>query len=70
MSLAEVLPEVRSLSPHEKLRLFQILAEELGLRAESPLLEANATYAIPSPDRGFEAAAVLLKALEAERNQP
>jgi hypothetical protein len=68
MSLAEVLPEVKTLSRLDKIRLIQILAQELE-RDEGDLIEPNRTYPVWSPDRAFSAAAALLKALD-EEGQP
>ncbi|HVX64691.1 MAG TPA: hypothetical protein VHC19_28990 [Pirellulales bacterium] len=68
MSLAEVLPEVRSLSRLDKIRLIQIIAQELERDAGS-LIEPNRIYPIQSPDQAFAAAAELLRALEEKKNQ-
>lgn len=69
MSLAEVLPEVQSLSRLDKIRLIQFLAQELE-QDESDLIEAGRSYPIWSPERAFAAAATLLQALEDEKGQP
>jgi hypothetical protein len=65
MSLAELLPGVRSLSRVEKLRLIQLLVEEL-VRSEESVIAAGQSYLVWSPDQAHEAAAVLLQALGAE----
>ena len=70
MSFVEMLPEVRALSRIDKLRLIQILAEDLAQAEESTLFEAGVTYPLWSPDRAYDAAAVLLRELEPERPQP
>jgi hypothetical protein len=62
MSLAEVLPDVQSLSQLDKIRLIQILAQELEREADHPI-EPGRSYPLPSPDRVFSAAATLLQAL-------
>jgi hypothetical protein len=62
MSLNEVLPEVRSLSRVDKIRLIQFLAQEL--EREEGLIEPGRSYPVWSPDRAFTAAAALLQALE------
>ena len=67
MDLATVLPEVQSLSRLDKIRLIQVLAEELE-RDENGLIEHGRSYPIWSPDRAFTAAAAMLQALENERN--
>lgn len=69
MSLAEVLPEVQTLSRLDKIRLIQILAQDLE-RDEVVLIEPNRSYPVWSPDRAFTAAAALLQALEDEKGQP
>lgn len=66
MSLAEVLPEVRSLSRVDKIRLIQFVAQELE-RDTFGLIEPDRSYSIPSPDKAFTAAAALLQALEEDR---
>ena len=70
MSFAEVLPIVRNLSRVEKLRLIRLLADDLTQIEESTPFEAGQTYPLSSPDRAYEAAAVLLQELEAERTRP
>jgi hypothetical protein len=69
MSLTDVLPEVESLSRLDKIRLIQILAQELE-REESSLIEPGRSYPVWSPDQAFPAAAALLQALEDEKGQP
>ncbi len=71
MSLAEVLPDVQSLSlsRFEKIRLIQFLAQELE-RDEGSLIEPDRSYPIWSPDKAFSAAAALLQAVEDEKGTP
>ena len=69
MSLAEILPEVQSLSRLDKIRLIQFLAQELE-RDGGDLIEAGRSYPVWSPDRAFTAAAALLQALEKDKGQP
>jgi len=69
MSLAEVLPEVLSLSRLDKIRLIQFLAKDLE-QNESCKIEPDRSYPRWSPERAFTAAAALLQALEAEKGQP
>jgi len=68
MSLVEVLPQVQSLSRSDKFRVIQLLAQELAENEASPI-EANCSYPIWSPDRAFDAAAIMLQALEAEKGK-
>jgi hypothetical protein len=70
MSFVEVLPIVRNLSQIEKLRLIRLLAEDMAQVEESMPFEAGQTYPLSSPDRAYDAAAVLLRELEAERPRP
>ena len=67
--LAELLPEARSLSRTDKLRLIQVLAQDLA-GDEGTGVEAGHDYAVWSPDRAFDAADVMLRALAADRAQP
>lgn len=69
MSLAEVLPKVQSLSRQDKVRLIQLLAQDLE-REAGGLIEPGRSYPLPSPDRAFSAAATLLQALEEAKRQP
>jgi hypothetical protein len=68
MSLAEVLPEVQSLSRLDKIRLIQFLAQELE-RDDGGLIEQGRSYPIWSPDQAFAAAAALMQALEEDAGQ-
>jgi hypothetical protein len=63
MSLAEVLPQFLSLSRIDKLRLIQLLAEDLQ-QGEQGRRELGRTYPVRSPGPAFAAAAALLRALE------
>ena len=63
--LAELIPEAKSLSRVDKLRLIQLLAEELA-GDESSTIEASQSYVVWSPDRAFDAADVMLRALADE----
>ncbi len=69
MSLAEVLPDVQSLSRLDKIRLIEFLARELE-QDESGLIEPGRCYPVWSPDREFTAAAALLQALEDDKGKP
>jgi hypothetical protein len=64
MSLVELLPTVRSLSRQDKLRLIQLLAGELAQAEESDPIPAGQYYPLWSPDRAYDAAAVVLRALD------
>jgi hypothetical protein len=66
MSLVEVLPSINSLSRVEKLRLIQLLAEELADGEGSSGILANQSYPVWSPDHAFSAAETLLQTLRSE----
>jgi hypothetical protein len=70
MSYLEMLPSVRALSRIDKLRLIRILADDLAQAEELNPFVAGQSYPLSSPDRAYDAAAVLLRELEAERNRP
>ena len=59
MSLARVLAELQSLSRVDKIRLIQLLAQELE-RDDSSVIETGQSYPVWSPDSAFSAAHVLL----------
>ena len=65
MSLAEVLPNVESLSRLDKIRLIQFLASQLE-HDEGNLMETGKSYPIWSPDV-FGAAAVMMDILEQDK---
>jgi hypothetical protein len=69
MSLNEVLHEAQALSPVDKLRLIEALAQQLA-QDEGTLIEPGRSYPVWSPDRAFTAAAALLQALDDEKAQP
>jgi hypothetical protein len=68
MSLSDVLSEVQTLSRLDKIRLIQILAQDLE-RDEAELIEPGRSYPVWSPDRAFTGAGALMEALEEEKGQ-
>ncbi len=66
MSLAELLQNVQSLSRLDKIRLIQLLTQELE-QDESDLIEPGRSFPVWSPDCAFTAAAAMLQALEEDR---
>ena len=66
MSITEVLPEVRSLSRGDKLKLIQLLAQELE-RDETEIIAPNRDYPVWSPDAAFAAGATMLDVLAEEK---
>ncbi|MEH2111569.1 hypothetical protein [Nostoc sp.] len=63
MTLADIIPIARKLSPSEKLKLICILAEGLDTEDISPL-EPFKTYDLPTPYNSFGAGAVMMEALK------
>ena len=66
-NLPELLPTLHALSRADKLRVIQHLVVELAQDEGVPLFEAGASYPIWTPFEAYDAAASLLKMLEAER---
>ncbi len=66
MSLVEILPGVQALPRADKLRLIQLLAQELVESEEPMALLAGEEYPVWSPYDAFEAADTLLEVLRAE----
>jgi hypothetical protein len=64
-ALPELVPAVRALSRADKLRLIQLLVVELAREEGVPLIEVGASYPVWTPHHAFDAAAVLLRELEA-----
>jgi hypothetical protein len=66
MSLVEMLQDIQSLPRADKLKLIQVLAQELA-EAEGPsALQAGQSYPVWSPDQAFAAAETLLQTLRPE----
>jgi hypothetical protein len=61
-----MLPEVRALSRIDKPRLIQVLVEELARAEEATPFAAGQSFPLWSPDRTYDAAAVLLRELQME----
>ena len=68
MTMAELIPNLTDLNRADKLRVMQFLVSELA--KEEPLLEVGVTYPVWSPYDSFEAAEILLKALQADQETP
>ncbi len=62
MSITEMLPEVRSLSRGDKIRLIQMVAQE-WVRDETEVIQPDRDYPIWSPDSAFSAGAAMLDVL-------
>jgi hypothetical protein len=65
-ALPDLVPAVRALSRADKLRLIQLLVADLACEEGVPLAEPGASYPVWTPHHAFDAAAVLLRELEAE----
>lgn len=68
--LQRLVPTLSALSRADKLRLIQHLVVELARDEGVPLAEMGTPYPVWTPHHAFDAAAVLLKALEDERDAP
>ncbi len=66
MSLVELLPDVHALPRADKLRLIQLLAQDLAEAEAPPALEAGREYPVWSPDQAYAAADTLLQMLRSE----
>ena len=66
MSLVEMLPDIQSLPRADKLRLIQLLAQDLVEAEGPPALVSGHSYPVWSPDEAFTAADTLLQALRAD----
>lgn len=64
MNFTEMMPTVRALPRADKLRLIQLLVVELAREEGIPLVDLGASYPIWSPHDAFDAAAVMLRALD------
>ncbi len=64
MSLAEILPNARSLTAADKLRLIRILAEDVDAGSDIAPLEDGRTYVLSTPVFEAGAADALLRELE------
>lgn len=63
MTMTELLPSIRRLSPIEKLRLIRILAEELETKEDMFPFQPNRIYYLPTPYQSFGAGHALMKAM-------
>ena len=63
MAVAEILPSVKKLNRYEKMRLVQILIDEMALE-DTAFFEPDRKYEVWSPYDSFEAATTLQKMLD------
>lgn len=66
MTMTELLPSIRQLTPIEKFHLIQILAEELEPPEELFPFQPNKVYYLPTPYRLYGAGRALMAAMEQE----
>lgn len=66
MSIKELLPHLKALPRIDKSRLIQFLASELAREKGLPLLESDGIFPLWTPYDAFDAAVMLLHALEKE----
>lgn len=64
ITLTSILPDVRQLPSHDKLRLIRILAEELESSGNIFPFEEGRTYSLPTPYDTFGAAEILMNSLK------
>jgi hypothetical protein len=69
MSLAELLPQVETLSREDKRRLMETLQQDLKDQEMLALFPAGQTIEIWSPHEAHEAAVLLQKALDDDKAQ-
>jgi hypothetical protein len=70
VSLDQMLPDIQLLSRVDKLRLIEMLAQDLVKEATEPLILPHQSYPVWSPDRAFSAAATMLQVLDADKERP
>lgn len=70
MSVAELLPRVRSLSRADRVRLVEILTSDLAADEGTAIIEPNREYEIWSPFDAFDAAETMLRVLEETKGAP
>ncbi|MDB9458228.1 hypothetical protein PN480_07140 [Dolichospermum circinale CS-1225] len=63
MTLTDLLPSIRQLSPPEKLKLIRILAEDLDSAEDISPLEPFKTYHLATPYNNFGAGEILIEKL-------
>ncbi|MGH7998206.1 MAG: hypothetical protein ACREPR_01920 [Brasilonema sp.] len=68
MTLTELLPAIRQLSPPDKLKLIRILAEELDSDEDISPLEPFKTYDLPTPYNSFGTGEALMQAMKSADN--
>ncbi len=70
MSLSELPPAIRALTRDDKLRLIQLLADDVAREPAAELDTAGQSVPIWSPHDAFEGAATLLRVLKADKDAP
>lgn len=63
LGLTEIVPAIRMLPAHDKLRLIRILVEELETDKEFMPFEPGKTYSLATPYNSYGAAEILSDAL-------
>ncbi len=69
MSIAELMPTLKSLPRDEKLQAFRLLASELTREAGVDVLQSGESYPIWTPFDAYDAAQSLQRMLEEDRVQ-
>lgn len=69
MDLTEIIPVVRDLPAADKLKLIQLLSEELDSTEDISPFEPHKVYYLPTPYNSFGAAEMLMKAMAADSSE-
>lgn len=69
MSIADLLPTLKSLPRYEKLQVLSLMASELTQEAGVDILQSGASYPVWTPLGAYDAAQSLQRLLEEDRVQ-
>ncbi len=69
MTMTELLPSIRQLTPAEKLHLIRILAEELDTKDNISPFQPNKIYYLPTPYQSFGTGGKLMASLSDEAKE-
>jgi len=69
LTLTSIMPTVRMLPSLDKLKLIQILAEDIGQDKDFFPFESGKTYQLPTPYNSYGAATMLAEAMASYGNE-
>ena len=69
MSIAELMPTLKSLPRDEKLQVLRLMASDLTQEAGVDIFQSNASYPIWTPFSAYDACESLQRLLEEDRMQ-